>query len=292
MNWALMTVALVAALLLILQLWSRSDVHAVDTAWRDLIRKAPIAPTAFDPAMIADLPEPARRFFTGTIRPGTPLLKVAEVTMHGELSLGTKSKHTYWPMRACQILAAPEGFIWEVATGRTPFGLAGSDGALDGSSWTRFWMAGVLPVARVGGNRDHLRSSFGRYIADASFWTPAALMPSDTVLWEALDVDVARVTVSHGDFVQAVDLTLDSRGHPVQVVFERWSDANADKVHRLQQFGGELTDFREFDGFTVPTRVVAGNHFGTDEYFPFFKATVDNVRFILSPDDSRGCHRP
>lgn len=292
MNWIVLALVLMAGMLVGLRSWALADGRAATEVWRRLIRTAPADPACFDPSAIADLPEPARRFLGATMRPGTPLRTVAEITMHGELGLGTKADPAYRSMRACQILAAPEGFIWQVATGPWPLGLAGSDGAIAGRSWTRFRMAGLVPVARVGDDPDHLRSSFGRYISDAIIWTPAALMPSSTVRWEGIGPDSARVTVTHGDLVQAIDLTLDSSGRPVRMTFERWSDANADKVYRLQPFGGELSAFREFEGFTVPTRVEAGNHFGTDAYFPFFKATVDGVRYIDSPDASRGCASP
>ena len=61
--------------------------------------------------------------------------------------------------------------------------------------------------------------------------------------------------------------------------FERWSNANPEKQHRLQPFGGYLSEFRYFDGFRLPTHVEAGNHFATDQYFPFFVADVTAVEF-------------
>lgn len=65
------------------------------------------------------------------------------------------------------------------------------------------------------------------------------------------------------------------RTTPVQ----RWSNANPEKQHRLQPFGGYLSEFRTFDGFRLPTHVEAGNHFETDQYFPFFVADVTSVEF-------------
>jgi hypothetical protein len=92
-------------------------------------------------------------------------------------------------------------------------------------------------------------------------------------------MDVARVTVRHGDLEQAVDLFLDGQGRPVEVRFQRWSNANPDKVHRLQPFGAVMSDFREVEGYRLPFRVEAGNMFGTDDHFPFFLADVTAIRF-------------
>ena len=61
--------------------------------------------------------------------------------------------------------------------------------------------------------------------------------------------------------------------------FDRWTNANAEKVHRLQPFGGYLSEFREFEGFVLPTQVEAGNFFATEDYFPFFIARVTGIEF-------------
>jgi hypothetical protein len=74
------------------------------------------------------------------------------------------------PMSAEQILAAPHGFVWKFNAGDGLMRVSGSDVASDSVSWSRFWLLGVVPVARAGGNPDHSRSAFGRYVAEAVFF--------------------------------------------------------------------------------------------------------------------------
>jgi len=272
-----------------LQWWRHSDLRALDGVWRSLVSQVNTKPPTFDPSLVANLPEPARRFFTATIEPGTPIRTVAEISMHGELSLGSKEDPAYLPMQACQLLAPPFGFYWHVNAGRGFMSFMGSDGSFANNSWTRFWLAGLIPVARMGNNPDHAKSSFGRFMADSIFWVPAALLPSAAVTWSAIDTNTARVTVERNALSQAFDLTVDEAGRPTKIRFERWSDANVSKTYRRQPFGGYFYDFQNFDGYWLPTTIVAGNHFETDEYFPFFKATVDAVRFIDNPDSERQC---
>lgn len=242
--------------------------------WLRLARVQPSDPARFHPDQVAELPEPARRYFAYAIQEGAPLRPVAEIDMQGQFSLGTQEDPAYQPMTARQILAAPEGFIWTMRTrGGVP--ISGSDAA----SWTRFRLFALFPVARQGGDADHTRSAFGRYVAEAVFWTPAALLPRAGVTWAPIDGDTARVTFRHRGLEQSVDVTVDEEGRPVQVSFARWSDANPDKVHRLQPFGGYLSDFREVEGYRLPFRVEAGHGFGTRAYFPFFLADVTEIRF-------------
>ncbi len=251
---------------------ARND-HAIRD---DLIRQANAYSGVFDPDSIQGLPEPARRYFGFSIAPGSPIVSAVELEMSGELGRGSLDDPKYSPMTAKQVLAPPHGLVWRVRSGA----ITGSDGATRTSSWTRFWLFGVLPVVRVGNDEDHHRSAFGRVVAEAAFWTPAMLLPSDNVRWEALDENSARAIVSIFGFEQNVDVTVAQDGQPTQVVISRWSNENPDREYRLQPFGGYLDDFRRFGGYMLPTSVEGGNHFGTDEYFPFFKARISEIRFV------------
>ncbi|MEE4164240.1 MAG: DUF6544 family protein [Woeseiaceae bacterium] len=271
-------VATITLLLLALGAWQWSDRRAERAAWAGLVSQQPTTPASFEPLMVSGLPDPAQRFFRFSIAPGTPLYTVADIAMEGEFSLGTKAAPNYMPMRARQILAGPHGFIWRVRAGDKVW-FSGSDGADETTSWSRFRLFGLVPVARAGDNDDHARSAFGRQISEAVFWTPAALLPGDGIEWQPVDDTTARVTVTHKGLVQAVDVTVSDDGRATKVVFQRWSDANPAKKYQLQPFGGYLSEYREFGGFRLPTRVEAGNHFETDDYFAFFKATITSVHF-------------
>ena len=275
MIWLVYLISFLALLVAALAGWRAVDGRADQSAWKYLAGMESGKGRMFDPAMVADLPEPARRYFRFTIQPGTPLHTVVEIDMTGELGLGTMAAPNYQSMQARQILAPPQGLVWKVKTGA----ISGSDGALPESSWTRFWLFGLFPVVRASGP-DHRRSAFGRVAAEAAFWSPASLLPGDHVRWEPLDESGARAFVQYGAFEQAVDITVDDRGAPSRVVIQRWSNANSEKQFREQPFGGDLSDFREFEGYRLPTRVEGGNHIGTPDYFPFFKAVVTDIRFL------------
>ncbi len=276
MTTAVLIVLCVAALIIGVAAVVRAlDYRANGAEKSRLLAFQPEKPAVFDLAMIRGLPEPARRYFAFTIAPGTPLLTVASLAMTGRFSLGSKGQPDYLQMTAEQTLAAPHGFVWSMRAKRGPLRVSGADSG----RWSRFWAMGLIPVARSGGDADHHRSAFGRCVAEAAFWTPAALLPGPGIRWDALDQNTARVTVAHGGLEQSVDLTVDATGQPTVVVFPRWSNANPEKTHRIQPFGGYLADFRTFAGFTLPTRIEAGNHFGSDDYFPFYVAAVSDLRF-------------
>lgn len=274
MTWLWYLVALLLASLFALIVWRIHDALADRSAWRGLLEYQTPDGLLYEKTLVADLPEPAQRYFNYTIKAGTPLRRVVEIEMVGDLSLGTKDSPNYRPMKAQQLSAAPFGFVWLLNWNR----VRGSDGALADTSWTRFWLFNIVPVAHASGS-NHRRSSFGRMVADSAFWAPASILPGENVCWQALGPDSARVIMRFGELEQAVDIYVDAQGRPHKVVFQRWSNENPARIHRLQPFGGDLSAFRQFGGYRLPTRVVAGNHYGTPDYFPFFRAEVTDIRF-------------
>jgi hypothetical protein len=275
MNWLALSLGAVSLCAVLLYLWRLSDVRDERIVWEALVREGGKSDSTFNPSTIATLPAAAQRYFRYTIAPGTPLVSVVEIDMEGELGLGTKAKPAYRAMTAQQILVPPKGLVWKLRAGP----ISGSDVATPDTSWTRFWLLNLMPVVRVSGNKDHHRSAFGRVVAEGAFWVPASLLPGSHVSWEAIDEDTARAIVSYGNYSQAIELTIDADGRPSRVIIQRWSNENPDKVFREQPFGGYLADFREVNGYRLPMRVEGGNLIGTEDYFPFFKATVREIRF-------------
>lgn len=275
LTWIPVTLLAVIAALLALR---AGDARNDRAEWQRLLRCQPADDIRFGPAEILALPEPARRYFGFSIAPGTRLRTVAEIRMGGHFGAGTRVRPDYRAMRAEQVLATPHGFVWRMRSTGPPW-LSGSDSG----HWTRFRLFGLLPVARLGGTRDHARSAFGRHVAEAVLWCPAALLPRFGARWEATGTDAARITLGDGNLEQTVDITVDDAGRPLTVQFARWSNANPEHAWRLQPFGARPDDFREVAGYRVPFRVDAGNQFGTPDYFPFFRAEVRAIRFPEHP---------
>ena len=272
--------ALLVLLVLLLQAWRIKDERTDAAGWARLQASQPGVHEVFEPSMVQDLPDAARRYFLFTIAPGTPLVPVSEIRMRGEIGLGSKDAPNYKPMRARQILAPPHGFIWQVDAGSGVMRMSGSDGMLNDSAWTRFWLDWTLPVVRAGEDENYLRSAFGRVVAEAVFWAPASLLPGNAVRWEKGDgPNRAKAIVTRGALSQSLEVEVAEDGRPLSVVIPRWSNVNPEKRWQVQAFGGTLGEFRRFGGFTLPTRVDGGNHFGTPDYFPFFRAQVEEIDF-------------
>jgi hypothetical protein len=275
--WLWIPIGLIIVGMVAVQRWRLADQRSDDVRWARL--KSLPTEGAFSQALIADLPEPARRYFRFSVKEGTPLYRSVTLRMDGQLSLGSKANPSYMPMHADQILAAQRGFIWRPSLASGLIRISGSDGYYDGRGWTQFWLWSLVPIVRAGGTPDFAKSAAARGIAEAVFWLPTALLPSANVHWEAVDADTARVVVDERGEHYAVDIKVADDGHPVQTVFQRWSRENPDKVWRYQPIGAEVQATRAFGGLHIASKVRAGNNFGSADYFPFYIATITDADY-------------
>ena len=233
----------------------------------------------FDPIMVADLPEVAQRYFARAIEPGTPLHRVVRLEMEGSFIMNGNEM----PMMARQILAPPaQGFVWRADIGAGLIRFGGSDGyhRADGGeeSWTKFWLRGLIPLARVGGTEDHARAAAARVMLE-SVWAPASLLPQFGAEWAQTGPDSAEIRFADAPELAPMQISFDAEGNPREVWALRWTDANPDKLFRLQPFGGRMLEMARHQGFLIPARVELGNMWGRPDYAPFFLATITDAEF-------------
>jgi hypothetical protein len=226
----------------------------------------------FDPASVADLPEPARRYLLRAIAPGTPLARSVELTMRGDIRLSRDGDPV--PMVADQVLAPPLGFIWRARTHGGLMRIRGFDRYARGEGAMRWKLFGLIPVVRAEG-QDVTRSAAGRLAMEAVL-LPSALVPGRGVVWEEVDPDRARFVMTVGDETVATTVEVDPEGRPTRASASRWSDAAGPGYDLfVVELGGELRE----GGYTVPSEVTAGWRLGGDDEFRFFRALLEEARF-------------
>ena len=87
------------------------------------------------------LPEPARRWLSHAIAPGTPLWSSVELTMHGQIKLGR-----WRPFTARQVLTPPDGYIWAARTRLAGLPVTGYDRLGSGGGEMRWRLMRLIPV--------------------------------------------------------------------------------------------------------------------------------------------------
>jgi hypothetical protein len=264
-------VILAGAVSLVL-LGSAREARSLDRRWADL--EVIGEGERFDAAMVAGLPAPAQRYFLHAIAPGTPLARHAVLRMHGAIRLKDDAEPT--PMHAEQVLAPPVGFIWKARVGSGVMRIRGSDAYVGGHGRMRWRLWGLIPVVDQA-DADTDRSAAGRLGGEAAL-VPSTLLPANGAVWDAVDDSAARVTLDvHGEAVTFI-IAVDETGRMTRVVIRRWNGdpANGDIGYMpfVVEFEGEAT----FDGYTIPTQLVAGWE-REGRWRPFFFAELDAASF-------------
>lgn len=257
----------------------RSAMAEAETAYAQVAAREGAPLKRFDPNDLAGLPEIAQRYFRHAIAPGTPLFTVAELEMEGTFLLGNKEKFQTYAMTARQALSPPDQFVWIPRMRSGAMTISGSDGLVRGEARTRFWLLGLAPVTQERTTADLVRSAQFRAAVEGSLWLPASMLPENGVQWVQAGPNEAQVTLRHFRPAIVLQLKLNQDGAVKEVVGQRWSNANSDKVFRLQPFGGTMLAEGTFQGLTIPTKVAVGNHFATEDYLPFFQATITRATY-------------
>jgi hypothetical protein len=240
--------------------------------WEEL--RTPGEATSFSPDMVSDLPDPARRFLTRAIAPGTTLASSVELEMRGELLLEPDGDPL--AMEAHQVLAPPHGFVWRARARRGLLRISGYDRYTRGDGELYWRIYGVLPVVRESGP-DVTRSAAGRLAMEAILM-PAALVPGRGVHWEPVDEQTARFHLTIGDETVVTALTVDPDGRPIRASAMRWRGdlpGGAAYARFDVEMDGELVS----GGYTLPGRVQAGWDLTGPEAFRFFDATLERADF-------------
>lgn len=230
----------------------------------------------FCPEMVAELPEPARRYFLHAMQPGTPLARVVRLTMGGEMRLGPEQG--WLPFRASQVLAPPTGFVWEASAGRGLMRFSGADTYGYGRGRVAFRLWDLVPVARAGG-ADVSRSARGR-LAIESIWQPASLLPHQGVRWTAVDEQTARATVTIDGEAIPLTVTIAANGRLLFAHMDRWGNLTASGHYAPIPFGADILEETELGGYTVPSRLSVRWWYGTSDAFEFFRARLTRATYL------------
>lgn len=217
------------------------------------------------------LPEPAQRYLEHAIAPGLEQAYAVRLSMHGEIRL-----RGWYPFRAEQVIHWDRGMIWHAAIRIHGIPVSGSDSFLAGAGASRWKALGLMPLANAGG-ADVTRSAAGRMNIE-SIWLPSVLCGAD-VSWNSTDTAHARASFIAHNEKASIDYEIGRAGELRSVSMPRWGNPGT-KRFELIPCGGTIEEERTFEGFTVPSRVRVGWHFGSPRFEAegeFFRATIDNA---------------
>jgi hypothetical protein len=234
-----------------------------------ILRAGP--PQPFSHIEVDGLPEPVQRHFMKAIAPEASMAVAARLEMRGQIKLGRR----WLPFRATEVLAPHHGFVWSA---RVAGLIAGSDQYLHGAGEMKWKLAGLFTLAK-GAGPDVSKSAAARGGAEA-LWLPTALLPRFGVRWLARDDRHVSAHYTVDDVPLVVHYELDDDARLASFVFDRWGDPDNSGTWTWHPFGGYATEYRTFDGLTIPAEGRVGWFFGTPGWTrgEFFRYAITDLR--------------
>lgn len=222
------------------------------------------------------LPDPIRRHLQYAIREDAPAIRTARLRHDGFFR--TSPAQRWWKIKGEQYFTtARPGFVWSARVRPAPLLWVEARDALlheRGNMLVKFLSA--IPMANASGAEIDQGATL-RWLAESA-WFPFALV-SDCIQWDPIDDRSARATVRYeGPPVSAV-FDVDHEGKLVRLRAERYRDLGGGES-ALAPWGGDYRDYREFNGFRVPTSVDVGWDLGTGAGQPWFAYARFRIRTL------------
>jgi hypothetical protein len=227
----------------------------------------------FDPGRLNGLPQGARLYLQHAIKPGTPLASAVRLRMHGEIKL-----NAWYPFSAEQVIAWERGFIWQATVRMRGIPVRGSDRFIDGEGHMRWKLLGLLPLMSASGP-DISRSAAGRINLE-SIWLPSTLAVNNTSWEDPEESHLQAQFTAHGEEAK-IDCRIECDGRLRSINMPRWGNPGGLEFD-YYNCGGLVEEEKTFGGYTIPSGMRVGWHFGTelfDSEGEFFRVTIDDASY-------------
>jgi len=142
----------------------------------------------------------------------------------------------------------------------------------------RWKLLGVVPLVNASGP-DITRSAAGRVNLE-SIWLPSVLCKKD-VAWTSSDPGHCHARLTAHNEIADIDYEIGEGGRLKAVSMPRWGNPEGAEFH-YSNCGAFVEAEGSFAGYTVPTRMRVGWHFGTQRFESegeFFRVIIDSAAY-------------
>lgn len=177
--------------------------HRWTTASKKIIARLesarlPAIQATYNPDELTSLPAPVQAYLRTVLTPGQPIVTAVSIAQIGSMNMSTTGE-SWKPFTSKQrIIPRRPGFDWEARMQMFP-GLAArvhdayiaGEGLLHASLW------GLFSMADASGTPELAQGELLRFFAEAA-WYPTAYLPSQGVVWNAIDEHSAEAILHDG----------------------------------------------------------------------------------------------
>jgi len=220
---------------------------------RDRLEAArlPIEPKFFHKVELNGVPAPVQRYFRAVLKDGQPIVAAVTVEHTGTFNMG-EAADQWKPFTSTQrVITRRPGFDWEGRVAMMPgLPVRVHDAYIAGEGILHAAVLGLVSMVNLRGTGEVAQGELMRFFAEAA-WYPTALLPSQGVLWDAVDDHSARATIKDGDLTLTLLFRFNKEGLIETVRAEARGRTIGGKVVPTP-WEGRFWNYEARDGMQVP----------------------------------------
>ena len=161
--------------------------------------RLPMAGKTYDSKELMGLPAPVQRYFQAVLKDGQPIVAAVDIRHSGTFNMSATGEQWKRFTSTQRVITQRPGFDWEARIEMMP-GLAARvhDAYIVGEGILQASLFGLISLANLRGTPEMARGELMRFFAEAA-WYPTALLPSQGVLWKAINDSSAEATLRDGE---------------------------------------------------------------------------------------------
>jgi hypothetical protein len=201
------------------------------------------------------LPAPVQRYFRAVLKDGQPIVAAARIEMTGTINMSATGQQ-WKPFTSHQRVVnsasgSRPGFLWNAKIHMFPGVPAHvEDSYIAGQGQVIAKLLGLFTVAQAHGGGEMARGEFMRYFAEAP-WYPTALLPSQGVIWQAVDDTSANATIVDGPISLTLLFRFNEAGF-ITSVHAQARGAGVGKDMLMLPWDCALSNYQLQDGMLIP----------------------------------------
>jgi hypothetical protein len=242
--------------------------------------RQPVQPIVYDPNELANLPAPVQRYLQTVLTPGQPMIESLQMRHSGQFSL-SETVPKWVPFTSEQVTQMRRiGFDWVSYIKMAPrIPCFVHDAYINGAGLLHATAFGLVTLAKMQDTPEVNQGELLRFLAEAA-WYPTMLLPSQGVVWKAIDDHCASATLTDN----GTTVTLEFRfgdDHLIQSVYaaKRYRTVHGQLVTTPWQ--GRFWNYEKRSDILIP---IAGEvaWLLPDQALPYWRGQLETITYECS----------
>jgi hypothetical protein len=231
----------------------------------------------YDERELENLPAPVQRYFKAVLKNHAPIIKTAYFHQTGTFNMGETTPQWRRFEADQKVVTHIPGFDWNARISIFPgFNVYVHDAYVAGEGLLQTKLLGIFSMAHIHGTPEVAQGELMRYLSEAVRY-PTALLPSQGVLWQAIDDTSARASLTDGNTSVSLDFHFNADGLVKAIHADSRARTVGGKIENAP-WDIRVWNYQNYQGMRVPTEGEVAWAL-PDGAYPYWRGRVNSARY-------------